>query len=86
MVKQYQVVLDPVKLAGYGITHGQAVEAIRRANQETGGSVIEPTEAEYMVRARVICNRRRLPRHPAAHGRRRRARDAGRRRHHPDRP
>ncbi|MBO9378130.1 CusA/CzcA family heavy metal efflux RND transporter [Sphingomonas histidinilytica] len=51
MVKQYQVVLDPVKLAGYGITHGQAVEAIRRANQETGGSVIELAEAEYMVRA-----------------------------------
>lgn len=51
MVKQYQVVLDPVKLAGYGITHGQAVEAIRRANQETGGSVIELAEAEYIVRA-----------------------------------
>ncbi|MGD9811109.1 MAG: efflux RND transporter permease subunit [Sphingobium sp.] len=51
MVKQYQVVLDPVKLAGYGITHGQAVEAIRRANQETGGSVLELAEAEYMVRA-----------------------------------
>jgi Cu(I)/Ag(I) efflux system membrane protein CusA/SilA len=51
MVKQYQVVLDPVKLAGYGITHSQAVEAIRRANQETGGSVIELAEAEYMVRA-----------------------------------
>src|SRR3546814_17059623 len=50
MVKQYQVVLDPVKLAGYGITHSQAVEAIRRANQETGGSVIELAEAEYMVR------------------------------------
>ena len=28
MVKQYQVVLDPVKLAGYGITHAQAVAAI----------------------------------------------------------
>ncbi|MCF8707702.1 efflux RND transporter permease subunit [Rhizorhapis sp. SPR117] len=51
MVKQYQVVLDPVKLAGYGITHSQAVEAIRRANQETGGSVLELAEAEYMVRA-----------------------------------
>ncbi|PEQ12441.1 cation transporter [Novosphingobium sp. PC22D] len=51
MVKQYQVVLDPVKLAGYGVTHSQAVEAIRRANQETGGSVLELAEAEYMVRA-----------------------------------
>ena len=30
MVKQYQVLLDPVKLAAYGITHAQAVEAILR--------------------------------------------------------
>jgi copper/silver efflux system protein len=51
MVKQYQVVLDPVKLAGYGITHAQAVTAISQANQETGGSVLELGEAEYMVRA-----------------------------------
>ena len=51
MVKQYQVVLDPVKLASYGVTQGQAVDAIRRANQETGGSVLELGEAEYMVRA-----------------------------------
>ena len=51
MVKQYQVVLDPVKLAAYGITHSQTVEAIQRANQEAGGSVLEMAEAEYMVRA-----------------------------------
>jgi Cu(I)/Ag(I) efflux system membrane protein CusA/SilA len=51
MVRQYQVVLDPVKLAGYGVTHQAVVEAIQRANQETGGSVLELAEAEYMVRA-----------------------------------
>ncbi|MCX8475860.1 MAG: efflux RND transporter permease subunit [Sphingomonas sp.] len=51
MVKQYQVVLDPAKLAGYGVTHQQAVDAIQRANQETGGAVVELAEAEYMVRA-----------------------------------
>ena len=51
MVKQYQVVLDPVRLAGYGVTHAQAVEAIQRANQETGGAVVELAEAEYMVRS-----------------------------------
>ncbi|MGV3458169.1 efflux RND transporter permease subunit [Sphingomonas sp.] len=51
MVRQYQVVLDPVKLAGYGVTHSQAVEAIQRANQEAGGAVVELAEAEYMVRA-----------------------------------
>ena len=51
MVRQYQVVLDPGKLRAYNITHGKVVEAIRRANQETGGSVLERGEAEYMVRA-----------------------------------
>ncbi len=51
MVKQYQVVLDPVKLAAYRIPHGQIMDALRNANQETGGSVIELAEAEYMVRA-----------------------------------
>ena len=51
MVRQYQVVLDPVRLAGYGVTHQDAVEAIRRANAEAGGSVLEMGEAEYMVRA-----------------------------------
>jgi Cu(I)/Ag(I) efflux system membrane protein CusA/SilA len=51
MVRQYQVVLDPVKLAAYGVTHGQVVDALKRANQEAGGSVLELGEAEYMVRA-----------------------------------
>lgn len=50
-VKQYQVVLDPQKLAGYGITLDEVVKAINEANQEAGGSVIELGEAEYMVRA-----------------------------------
>ncbi len=51
MVKQYQVVLDPVKLAAYGVTHRQVVAAIQNANGESGGSVLELAEAEYMVRA-----------------------------------
>ena len=51
MVRQYQVVLDPDKLAAYAITHTRVVEALRRANQEAGGSVLELGEAEYVVRA-----------------------------------
>ena len=51
MVKQYQVVLDPARLRAFNLTHGKAIDAIRRANQETGGSVLELAEAEYMVRA-----------------------------------
>jgi Cu(I)/Ag(I) efflux system membrane protein CusA/SilA len=51
MVKQYQVVLDPNKMAAFGITQSRIKEAIMQANQETGGSVLEMAESEYMVRA-----------------------------------
>ena len=52
MVRQYQVVLDPERLRAFNIAHTRVIDAIRKANQETGGSVIELAEAEYMVRAR----------------------------------
>ena len=51
MVRQYQVVLDPDRLRAYGIPHTRVVAAIQNANRETGGSVVEMAEAEYMVRA-----------------------------------
>ncbi|AIC21863.1 cation transporter [Pseudomonas chlororaphis] len=51
MVKQYQVQLDPLKLASLGITQTQVTEAIGKANQETGGAVLEMAETEFMVRA-----------------------------------
>ena len=51
MVKQYQVVLDPDRLRAYNISHGKIIAAIQNANRETGGSVLELGEAEYMVRA-----------------------------------
>ncbi len=51
MVKQYQVVLMPEKLRAYNISQAKVLEALKGANQETGGSVLELGEAEYMVRA-----------------------------------
>jgi Cu(I)/Ag(I) efflux system membrane protein CusA/SilA len=51
MVRQYQIVLDPDRLRAYNIAHGKVIDAVRKANQETGGSVLELGEAEYMVRA-----------------------------------
>ena len=51
MVRQYQIELDPDKLRAFGIAHGQVIAAVRAANQEAGGSVLELGEAEYMVRA-----------------------------------
>ncbi|PNQ77280.1 CusA/CzcA family heavy metal efflux RND transporter [Erythrobacter sp. SAORIC-644] len=51
MVKQYQIVLDPYRMASLGVTHAQVVRAVQAGNQETGGSIVEMGEAEYMVRA-----------------------------------
>ncbi|MGH8262215.1 MAG: efflux RND transporter permease subunit [Steroidobacteraceae bacterium] len=51
MVKQYQIVLDPERMRAFGVTHGMVIEAVQKANQEAGGSVLELGEAEYMVRA-----------------------------------
>jgi len=51
MVKQYQVVIDPDSLRAYDLSLSSVKSAIQRGNQETGGSVVELAEAEYMVRA-----------------------------------
>ena len=51
MVRQYQIVLDPAKLRAYNIAHNVVIEAVQKANQEAGGSVLELGEAEYMVRS-----------------------------------
>jgi len=51
MVRQYQIVLDPARMRAFNIPHGKVIEAVQNANRETGGSVLEMGEAEYMVRA-----------------------------------
>ena len=51
-VKQYQVVLEPEKLRAYGVSLKEVTEAIERSNNDVGGSVVEMSETEYMVRSR----------------------------------
>jgi Cu(I)/Ag(I) efflux system membrane protein CusA/SilA len=51
MVRQYQVVVDPIRLRGQGLTLADIEMAVERGNSEAGGSVVELAEAEYMVRA-----------------------------------
>jgi len=51
MVKSYQIQLDPLKLAQYGITLDQLKNAVSASNQEAGGASIELAESEYLVRA-----------------------------------
>ena len=51
MVRQYQVVLDPDRMRQVGVTQGMVVAALQKANQSSGGSVVELAETEYMVRS-----------------------------------
>jgi Cu(I)/Ag(I) efflux system membrane protein CusA/SilA len=50
-VRQYQITVDPNKLASYGIPISQVSEAVRKSNNEVGARLIEWSGAEYMVRA-----------------------------------
>jgi Cu(I)/Ag(I) efflux system membrane protein CusA/SilA len=52
MVKQYQVIANPERLRAYGIPLSTLASAIKRSNAEVGGSVIELSEAEYMIHTR----------------------------------
>jgi len=49
-VKQYQVEVDPDKLAAYNIPIQKVRQAIKRSNRDVGGRLIEMGETEYMVR------------------------------------
>ena len=51
-VRQYQVNLDPNKLAAYRLPVRSVVDAIRMSNNDVGGRSIELSGAEYMVRGR----------------------------------
>ncbi len=48
--KQYQVVVDPQKLAAYGISPKEVGEALRRSNRDVGARLLELGEREYIVR------------------------------------
>ena len=51
-VRQYQVVVDPDRLLAYNIPLSMVKKAIQRSNNDVGGSVLEMSETEYMVRGR----------------------------------
>ncbi len=52
-VKEYQIVLKPEKLLAYNIPIKDIMMAVRRSNNDVGGSVVEKGENEYMVRSRA---------------------------------
>ncbi|HEV7733964.1 MAG TPA: CusA/CzcA family heavy metal efflux RND transporter [Candidatus Binatia bacterium] len=51
-VRQYQVVLQPERLQAYRLSLADVTGAIERSNTDVGGSVVEMSEHEYMVRSR----------------------------------
>lgn len=56
-VKQYQIKVDPLKLAQFGLTMNQVVEAVKNSNQESGGRTIEFSGTEAMVRSRALVDK-----------------------------
>ena len=48
--KQYQVLIEPMKLKSYGVTLNQVFEALANGNRNAGGSYIEHGPELYIVR------------------------------------
>jgi len=49
-VKQYQISLDPLKMAARGVSLDAVVNAVRRSNNDVGGRLLEIGQTEYIVR------------------------------------
>ena len=49
-VRQFQIEIDPNRLAAYRLTMEQVAKAVRDSNSSSGGSVIEMGRSELMVR------------------------------------
>lgn len=56
-VKQYQVKVDPTKLALFQVTISQVMEAVKNSNQESGGRTVEFSGTEAMVRSRGLVDK-----------------------------
>ncbi|MCL4685588.1 CusA/CzcA family heavy metal efflux RND transporter [Myxococcota bacterium] len=51
-VRQYQVAVDPNRLAARGIALGEVIRAVQASNEDAGGRVVEMAGHEYVVRGR----------------------------------
>ena len=50
--RQYQIVLDPDRLVGFGLTLADITRSVRDANAEVGARVLELAGREYVLRGR----------------------------------
>src|ERR687893_247334 len=51
--KQFQVLVDPAKLADYRLTLGQVTEAVSASNANAAGGFLERTNEEFLIRGRA---------------------------------
>ncbi len=51
-VRRFEVVLDPARLAAYGVTIDEVKEAIRKTSKDSGAGVLEVAEHEVIVRGK----------------------------------
>jgi copper/silver efflux system protein len=51
-VRQYQIDLDPNKLAAYNVPIGDVVDAVRKSNTDAGGKTVEIGSTQFFVRGR----------------------------------
>jgi Cu(I)/Ag(I) efflux system membrane protein CusA/SilA len=49
-VRQYQIDVDPNRLAAYGLSIRDVIQAVERSNNNVGGKVLEQGGIEYVVR------------------------------------
>jgi Cu(I)/Ag(I) efflux system membrane protein CusA/SilA len=50
--RQYQIVIDPDRLVGFGLTFADVTRSVRDANAEVGARVLELAGREYVLRGR----------------------------------
>ena len=64
-VKQYEVAINPDRLASFGLTVGDLYRAVESNNENTGGSYIEQGNNQYFIRgiglARTLDDIRQIP-------------------------
>ena len=51
-VKQYSIVVDPIRLKAQGVSLEDIANAVRSSNRDVGGRTVELSEFEFMVRGR----------------------------------
>ncbi|MCX8118471.1 MAG: CusA/CzcA family heavy metal efflux RND transporter [Desulfobacterota bacterium] len=51
-VKQYQIQVDPIRMAAYGISLREVMDRVRMSNSDVEGRLLELGGREYMVRGR----------------------------------